>query len=458
MSTVLPHRSRHSAFLPPGTSLHNDPLAHINRQTKHLEQYLQILIDAQSDGLMAGLTGQRHDDFLSTDSHTPMSSDRGSPRQPSTVPVRQPAGEKIGLRAAREGIFKCIHDLLKLREEERGILASRVAERQDALTEIDEFSSKTAGLEEAIASINDSPENQRSRSLQVEARNLDADIHEMETKLYEMKARHRRVIGEISQIGNSVDAKLSSYKTSLSMLQSDIRKYLQHPPLPPLSTTTDESSFYSLPAKRRTLDMAQEHWSTEQTELQRKQAQVSADLAALEEGGGVWKQVIAEVSGFEKRLKGEMRRSIQTQSQLLKTKGPSGVSAEDSRTSIIEDLENTTHLVEEKLRFAEKRDWKLLICCIAAELQALKEARGLLVRAFNVPGHDHGAAYENRPEESHHDDDEDNEDSRTSPLDVDSPEPPADLLKDSHEHSNEGTPRSEDEDDEPDPAWLLPEG
>lgn len=436
----------------------NDPLPYIKRQSKYIEKNIQVLIDAQSDGLMAGLGGPQAD-CPSDTSNTPTSSEPGSPQRSSARPVKQSSGKKIGLRAARDGIFKCMRDLLELREEERETLAFRMTERKDALAEVNGFNLKAAGLEEAISTIQDSDENQRSRSLQEEARNLEADIRDLETKLYEMKAKHRHLVNEISQVGNSVDAKLSSYKTSLSILQSNIQKYLQNPPLEPLSFTTKETTFYALPHKRRTLDMAQEHWSAEQTELQTRQAEVDSEIAALEEGGGMWKSIIAEVSGFEKRLKTEMCRSIQTGSQHINPDGPSGSKEETGRAkAIIEDLENTTQRVEKQLGLAEDRHWNLLICCISAELEALREAREMLLNAFNVseedlwPHHDRESAKKND-----HADNAGQEDSPTDPLSVDNPDPPADLLKDSNANPHPHHARSDDEDDEPDPAWLLPE-
>lgn len=450
------YASQHLLPLPIRTSTYyTDPLPHLKRQSKYIEKNLQVLIDAQSDGLLAGLAGQQQGNALSDSSHTPTPSDLGSPRRSSVASVKQPTVKNIGLRAAREGIFKSIHDLLKLREEEREILTFRETERKDALSKIEEFNSKVSGLEEAISTIYDGDENQRSRSLQEEARNLEADIHDLETELFEMKARHRHIVNEISQVGNSVDAKLSSYTTSLSMLQSDIRKYLRNPPLQPLSSS--EATFYSLPHKRRTLDMAQEHWNTEQMELRKRQTEVDSEIVALEEGAGVWKDVVAEVSGFEKRLKSEMRQSIlQSQSQHLRPDGPSGSKGETKRAkAIIEDLEHTARRVEQQLRVAEEKCWNLLICCISAELEALREAREMLLNTYNVSEEELWPTH-NR-ETTREDEHDDQDDSQTDPLSVDNPEPPADLMRDSHVNHGDGDGRRSSDEDEPDPAWLLPE-
>lgn len=455
MSILFPQRDRRDKYLIGAAAYHHDPLLYIERQVKHIQRHLQILIDAQSEGLLAGLTGSRQDDVLSNDSPARTSSDLSSSRGPSTVPVRQPGKRKIGLRAAREGILKFIYDLLKLREEERGIIRVQIDARKDALMEIDQFSSKRAGLEESISAIRNDPDGEHSRKLREEARNLEADIKELENRLYEMKARHRHVLDEISQIENSVEAKLSSYKASLSLVESGIRKYLQNPPLEPLASTAKDATFYSLDPKRRTLGMAQEHWKNEQTQLGNRQREVDMEIGALEEGGDVWKQVVAEISGFEKRLKAEMRRFIQTQSQLLQpdesvANKPKG----EQVKGILEDLENTTRFVARKLDLAEEKDWRLLVCCIGAELEALNEARDMLFSAFDVSEEEDQPAPEREPIDEGPKDERG--ESHTDPHDVDNPEPPADLLKDADSHSHDPVFRSED-DEEPDPAWLLPE-
>lgn len=443
MSASLSYTDKHLRPLPIRASAHHqDPLLYIDRQTKHIQQNLQVLIDAQSEGLLAGLSGPQQNDTLSNESHTPSLS--GSK---VTVPVRQPAPKKIGLRAAREGIFKSIYDLLKLREEERELLGFRDGERKDALIEVDEFSTKKSGLEEAISSIRNDRDSQRSTQLKDEAHTLVSEIRELETRLYEMKARHRHVMQEISEIENSVESKLSSYNASLSLVESNIRKYLQNPPLHPLSPTTDEPTFYSLHPKRRTLDMAREHWKAEQDRIHRRQSEVDAEIQALEAGGGVWKQVVTEVTGFEKRLRAEMRRSIQTQSQVLEADGSSRAQTEDDPAKVIlEDLQVTTKRVEGQLEIAEDRGWKLLMCCIGAELEALREAREMLLDVFNV---------QELPEDKEPDHDSHDHQDRlpTDPLGVDDPETPEDLLRDTGDHRHDTT----DDDDEPDPAWLLPE-
>ncbi|PKY02055.1 hypothetical protein P168DRAFT_292166 [Aspergillus campestris IBT 28561] len=459
MSTLLPPTLTQSLQALPASSLNSyqDPLLYIGRQAKHIQRNLQVLIDAQSEGLLAGLTDspQQSISSPSNGSFSPTPDSSRTLTAPSTVPVRQPKRERIGLRAAREGIFKSIYDLLKLREEEREVLTFRVGERKDALKDIDGFSRKQAGLEEAILEIENDRESQRSRELREEEHRLEADIHELENKLSQMKARHRQVTQELSHVENTVESKLSSYKASLSILESDIHKFLASPPVGPQATDQNEQTFYSLNPQRRTLNMAQEYWKEEQSALRRRQGEVDSEIAALEEGGGVWKQVVWEVSGFERRLKTAMRRSVQTRSQILQPSGPSGSkSEEDNVRGILEDLGSTAERVEQHLRLAESKDWRLLVCCIATELEALREARSLLLNAFGVL--DESEDEKGKEPRAHSETDGDI-DSWADPLGVDNPEPPEDLLRDADAHSHSTGFKSEDDDDEPDPAWLLPE-
>ncbi|KAJ5622307.1 hypothetical protein N7528_005539 [Penicillium herquei] len=450
MSTLLPFRDKRLPPVPAAASTyHQDPLLYIERQSEHIQRSLQTLIDAQSEGLLTGI-GQAQPD-TSDGSSTRTSSRASQSRSLSATPARQPRPKKIGLRAAREGIFQSMYELLKLREQEREILSSQSNERDTALREIQGFTSRRSGLEEAISVIHSDQENQRVTNLQEEARGLETDIHELETKLLEMKAKHRHIVSEIANTKNSVDAKLSSYTESLSLLQSDIQNYLRDPPVQAISARTGESTFYALNPKRRTLEMAQEFWTNEQEYLHDRQQEVDAEILALEEGGGLWQEAMTDVSGFEKRLRDYMRRYMQLNAQ--ETDGvPVGSGKEQVATSVSQDLQQTTQRLQSHLEYAEDKDWKLLVCCIAAELEALRQAKVLLLPAFGLPVPDL------LPASSPPDHDSDqitngNTHEHTIPFEHDDSEPPADLLKDTSEHHTDQASRSED--DEPDPAWLL---
>jgi hypothetical protein len=131
-------------------------------------------------------------------------------------------------------------------------------------------------------------------------------------------------------------------------------------------------------------------------------------------------------------------------------------------TNVSEDLNKTTQKLEAHLELAEKKDWKLLICCISAELEALREARGMLLPAFGLPVDNDAPISQSptssrslsssQPPSSEKQDSEDATDAHENSFDSDDPEPPADLLKDEPAQHTDATSRSDD--DEPDPAWL----
>jgi hypothetical protein len=197
--------------------------------------------------------------------------------------------------------------------------------------------------------------------------------------------------------------------------------------------------------------MAQDLWKKEQEDLHKRQLEVDAEILALEEGGGVWKQATGDVAGFEKRLRGYMRRFMQLDVQ-AENGAPIGDSKEDVAATVSNDLEQTTQRLESHLEYAEEKEWKLLVCCIAAELEALREARGMLLPAFGLPVPESPSSQQVLPPEE-----PTNEHAEAigDPLDNEYSDPPADLLKDGDgdDHHTDTTSRSED--DEPDPAWLL---
>ncbi|KAF3399548.1 hypothetical protein DPV78_006419 [Talaromyces pinophilus] len=488
MSTLLPYRDTSSSerrlrFAVP--EQHDDPLIYIERQSTYLQRHIQSLLDAQSDGLLASMQSPGHvnNDTFSNGSSTPAASATGSrERNVRIIPVRQPPKKKIGLRAARKGILRSMSDLLSLREEEKRLLRRQIQQRQDAIKEVDTFANKKAGLEKTLSDLENDREGNRARKLKGEAKGLEQEIEELELKLADMKARHRHIIQEVSRIENAVDAKLSSYKESLSILDTEVRRYLETPPLQPLHHDVKTSSFYSLNPKRRTLELAREHWQTEQSELAKRQESVDLEIAALDDGGPVWQTVVKEISNFERRLRDGMQQSlILSKSSMLPSDNEEGLKREQGKT-IIEDLEATTRLIEEKLELAEEKDWKLLVCSIGTELAALREAQVMLKQMFGYtdqedPEHQITGATETKTARNSISNLRGSDQRQESqgvelnsattrkeyppPISVSqddehADEPPPDLLKDmTSEELKSTTFRSEDEDDEPDPAWLL---
>ncbi|KAL1961065.1 hypothetical protein VTO42DRAFT_4953 [Malbranchea cinnamomea] len=439
---------------------HSDPFLYIDRQARQLQNDLQALLDAQSTGLAAGSQASG-DDATSTGSLTPTpSSHHGSQKSRGRpIPVRQPPEKKIGLRGARRGILKSMHELLSLREEEQQIIHRELSDRREALKTVDTFESKRNGLQKSIAEIQSDGSVARLEELKGQAKGLEEEIHELEVKLMEMKTRHRHMLSEISELQNSVDSRMSSYKESLSLLDADVKRYLKSPPVEPLPVAGDSPpNFYSLPSKRRTLEMAKEHWTGEQVELRKRKRKVDLEIKALKEGGAVWSKVISDVSAFEKSLAELMRQSM-----VVPSSSPSGKAQPDidktRADEVLSQLDETTTKLENMLKLAEENKWNLLICSIGAELEAFRQAKPLLLSILRS----------NEREEPDISDNDvppeflsarTNDDDPTSP-DLDSQgrsESPGPNLSRGETSSPPAllNMKPADADDEPDPAWLLP--
>ena len=355
-----------------------------------------------------------------------------------------------------------MRDLLSLRGEHREAIESQINGREDALNEIDILSSKRSSLVESISAIQNGREGQGLKELRDETRNVEMEIRELETRLLELKARHRHLVEEVSLQENAVEAKLSSYKASMSLVENNIKEYLQNLPIEHLPSISKENAFYVLNPNRRTLEMADTQWKAEETELKNRRQEVNFEIDALGEGSELWEQVILRISDFEKLLKKEMRRFIQTESQLLQPdKHTADKSQSDAVSTVLWYLEETIEFVGRKLEYAQMKGWNLLVCCIGAELEALDKAWEMLSDTFNVSTESPSGSEQKPNTKTPEDEGEQVSNHRphsTAPEDdVDNPEPPDDLLRDTGTHSENHDRKPIEGEPEPDPAWLLPE-
>lgn len=358
---------------------HSDALITISRQEAHLQSTLQHLLDAQSEGLLAGLTGSSpQGETSSTGSRTPTTvySSPGGHRKPrSVVPVRQPAKRKLGLKSARRGIARAIADLASLKIEEGRILEGELLQRAEVLSTVQRFERKPAGLKDHIDNIESGDTTRQVEDLKGEEKALDHEIRELESKLWEMKAKHRHLLREIEGLDNSVQSKLSSYQSALELAEKEARRFLERPPIRGSGTATT-TGMWALPAERRTLQMAREQYAEEQDALNRRFDDVETERGALEDGFGLWNEVVENVNGVEKLLREEMR---EIQAPLVQKNGAIG-----GMRKILEQMSKARSRIESKLEVSEARDWKLLICCIGAELEAMAQGQSVLQGALEA--------------------------------------------------------------------------
>ena len=370
---------------------HSDALVAISRQEAHLQITLQHLLDAQSEGLLAGLTGDPpRDDTSSTGSRTPTTaySNAGGLRKPrSIVPVRQPAKKKVGLKGARRGIARAISDLGSLKIEEGRILEGELSQRVEALGTVQRFETKMVGLKERIDNIKSEDTTRQVEDLKGEEKALDHEIQELEGRLWGLKAKQRQLLQEIEGLDNSMQSKLSSYQSALTLAEKESRKFLERPPIYRNKNTT-ATELWALPAERRTLQMVREQYAEEQDVLRKRFDDVETERGALEDGSGVWNEVIEDVNGVERLLREEMR---EMQAPLVPEDGNDN--AIGGMRKILDHMSQARSRIASKLEVSEARDWKLLVCCIGAELEAMSEGETVLQGALEAAQRSRGEEY-----------------------------------------------------------------
>jgi hypothetical protein len=360
------------ASLSPPPRVPDDLLA-LQRRARHLEKQLQELLDAQADGLMSGLSGQdsAQDDLISNGSTTPtVSSVRSSDRSTENgADTQKPRKKKVSLNAARLGISRRVRQLANLRAEELDLLDEDLKELQITVERTEAWAQKRTRLQKKITDIESDDSGAKTQSLQTEASKLEQEIRQKEEELWALKRRHKRVLDELADTENSVEARLSSYKTSLSLLDREVNSFLASPPNMnhvPMSSTP----FLSLPVKRRTLEMAHEFWQNEYTRLAEKCEELDTDRGALDEGAVMWSDVTKKVAEYETTLQSFMQQA--------------GRANAPDPTRLLDQMDATISYLEEKLELATSRAWNLLVCAIGAELEAFMQGKAVLEEALGV--------------------------------------------------------------------------
>ncbi|KAF2102442.1 hypothetical protein NA57DRAFT_32330 [Rhizodiscina lignyota] len=354
----------------------DDELLALRRREEYLQGKLQALLDAQADALVAGLTGGENggvleDDELRSGSSTPtvQSVQRGSRSKSPNINNNREQGRNVGLRTARRGIWQTIRQLSVVKNEQDGYLGADQQEDERILEQIDMWERKRTGLQRKMSEIEEQEGSEDVTTLQRDADTLGGEIEELEIRLAQMKTRHRQMLEEIADIENAVQSKLSSYSNSLSMLERDIQSFLKTAPEREDQNASRTSPFLMLPPKRRTLSMAKEYWQDKLTDVERARNDAQVEKDALDEGAIVWKEVVNTVTDFEASLKEEMVGLVKENDK---------EKLEQRTADLGRRLDETLQGIEERFRMAEEKDWKLLICCIGAELEAFKQGKEIL--------------------------------------------------------------------------------
>jgi len=362
-----------SSILEGPTPLHD-------RQSE-LEADLQFLLDAQAEGLVHGLEGGSRDDQGSTGSTTPTAQ---SVRSPSAGNSTGPTRRKPGLRSARKGIYNTMLALSSVKDGELRSMDMGAREKEDTLARIDEWEQKRDGLQAATRHVDESEETIRAQRLRQEAGSLQEEINTVALQLSDMRSRHGKLLKQVAAVENSVQAKLATYTSSLSMLETDVQRFLSlQPEAVELTSVTREfgkSRMWQVAPKRRTLAMARKQWSEDRDAVLQQQQSVEQEKAALDEGAAIWKDVVASVTDFERSLKDEMSTMSMSSSHSA-WKDPPPLQAEgpqDRLRRLLQRLDTVIQNLEASYETAEQRGWKLLIAAIGAELDALRQGKQIL--------------------------------------------------------------------------------
>lgn len=359
---------------------HTDPFLPVDRAAKALERNIQSFLDAQSEGLLAGLGSAAQDDFSSNGSvtPTPSTSTPTSMSRPKTIPIRQPPQKRVTLTGARKGLLRSMNDFALLKEEELKVLNEQERRREQAIRKVKVFEDKKAGLSKQISEIENEEGAQLVHSIKAEAENLESEIKRLEDELAEKKARHRHLISQASQRESAVQSKLSSFEASMKILDSEIRRFLKQPPIEQSLVVGEDDTvaagdFYALTPKRRTLDLAKDHWQGEEAMLRDRKKDVAAEMAALKEGSKMWREIVAEINSFETWLRKQTHELSRTQS-----------TAPNDIADTLTRVDNMIGMLEQRYQSAEENGWNLLVCCIGAELEAFNEGKKLLSQTVGL--------------------------------------------------------------------------
>jgi molecular chaperone GrpE (heat shock protein) len=363
-----------------------NPLLALSRREKAIQAELQLLLDAQSVGLVQGRVGDSHGDDRSSDAGSSTPTTRSMAPSPNrsrehrigsvnrgVIPVRQPRRKKIGLKGARRGILSAMEELLAVKEHEGVVVDEEINTLNSLLSRVNMWEKKISSFEQEMKRISDGTEGREIGELKTEKSAVETEIRELEERLMNLRARERHLSRRIEEVRNRTESEISSFREGRRGVESEIKEFLRRPPVLEVAIAvitrqadgvSEGEGFLSLPPKRRTLEMARDWLSSTLATLSTHRDATEKEKGALEQGATMWNDTIALVMTFEEDLRVQINGGQQLAVQDLEKQLT-------RMQTIVRDLEG-------KARGAEEKRWNLLICAIGAELEAFREGEGLL--------------------------------------------------------------------------------
>lgn len=248
-----------------------------------------------------------------------------------------------------------MQQLASVKAEEVNFLTNGNLELQDAISQASHWSKERTRLRNLIQDTESHLRNfndDHHRTLYEKASNLEDEIRRREEELAALKAQLRRIRDELSGSETAVEAEVASYKEDLRMLDRNVTDFLLF--LPYFEHVPFTSKYLQeLPAKRRTLHIAQQFWEDELESLISRCNDAKKHHAALTEGVKVWHEVVEKITGLELFLVDALMESMDP-------------------STLMGELADVMSFVEQKYDYAVSKNWKLLITAIGAELEALR--------------------------------------------------------------------------------------
>ncbi|KAK4177795.1 hypothetical protein QBC36DRAFT_125106 [Triangularia setosa] len=392
----------------------------LQHRERQLQKELQSILDVQSGCLSAqvGRSGSAGSPGASdAGSNTPASTLHTSTTSISTVrrvsfaqtmtthmgqviPVRQPKKKRPSIREARTGLARQMTLLADLKAEEDANLTAALSTRKRALAQLRKLCrqrEEITGELDKIEQDEEEPLAQEIKELTEERNNVASEIKELEERLVGLRNRKRYLDAKVADVKSKRDAGLSGYRGALNDVGAKLGGILTRPGVKPLDLEgiigpdqpIDKESYLSgleflrLRPERRTPEMVKEWWEGEVTLLTARKAEVDRERLALEEGVELWKETLQLVDKFESSLAAVMKHWAGSHDN--EEANRDWVKA---MSDVLADMKGVIADMEGKLRLVEENGWNLLICAIGAEVEALKLAKGLLVKGLRAGGLD----------------------------------------------------------------------
>jgi len=366
-----------------------------SRRQHRLGAELQTLLDAQAEALARGADESQpstsfhsvNDDFRSGASSTSGYSEG---------PTSNSDNRLISLREARRGLYTTMRRLASVKSDEAEDVRAALKRDHIAYTRSKHWFDRQIMLNERIGAVKNCQDTQQAQRIRERAKEMQSDIDKLERQLSNMKHEQRRLYKEAEDVEGRVQVKLSAYRDQVDVVNRDVQDFLQTmtPEVDDPHSTMDnrggrddgDGIFWSLPPKRRTLDLAIDIIDKRKSRGEIAINQIEFDKEALLQGAIMWKEVVRELEDVEKTLRQDMANL-----------SPGQEWAEKQMSKILGYMDNVMPKLQSQFRLAEAKGWNLLVAAIGAEIDTFQTGYVVLKNLVGIKEEtpEHGLLFAN---------------------------------------------------------------